>query len=209
MIHIESYILLKEYQTNTYLIFDDLSKEALLIDPAAPSPELVKAIQARQLRPKLIINTHGHGDHIGGNDFFAAQFSCGVAIHADDAAMLTDDRKNLSMYMGTELRMQKAKLLLDEQTELFLGAEKLKVIHTPGHTRGSICLLIQKYLISGDTLFEQCIGRTDFPGGDHGLIISSIQNKLFTLPEEVLVYPGHGPTTSIGLEKATNPFVRG
>lgn len=209
MIHIESYILLKEYQTNTYLLFDDVSKEAYLIDPAFPALELLKTILDRQLEVKLIINTHGHGDHIGGNDFFAGQFGCGVAIHADDAGMLTDDRKNLSLYMGTELKMQKAKVLLYESSELKLGSEKVKVIHTPGHTRGSICLLVQNYLISGDTLFEQSIGRTDFPGGDHGMIISSIKNKLFTLPDEVIVYPGHGPVTSIGLEKATNPFVRG
>jgi len=97
--------------------------------------------------------------------------------------------------------------MLNAGDKYCLGNHTLKVIHTPGHTAGSICLLIDKYLISGDTLFEQSIGRTDFPGGSHTDIIKSIKEKLFILPDDILVFPGHGPTTSIGLEKINNPFV--
>ena len=109
--------------------------------------------------------------------------------------------------MGFELNLSAPQVILHDGDELFLGSEKVKVIHTPGHTKGSICLLAGKYLISGDTLFEQSIGRTDFPGGSHTAIIDSIKNKLFILDDDVLVFPGHGPTTSIGLEKVNNPFV--
>jgi len=113
------------------------------------------------------------------------------------------------MYMGYDLMQRAADVLLNEESEIFLGKHKVKVIHTPGHTRGSLCLWVENYLISGDTLFEQSIGRTDLPGGNHELIINSIKHKLFNLPDAIMVFPGHGPATSIGLEKTNNPFVRG
>jgi len=209
MIQIESYVLLKDFQTNTYLLFDAETKESFLIDPAAPDPKLAESINNRGLHLKMVIITHGHGDHIGGTDYFTKFFSCPVACHPDDVKMLMDGKKNLSVYMGMELRLQAPEILLDENSSISLGKHAVKVIHTPGHTRGSICLWVDKFLVSGDTLFEQSIGRTDLPGGDHASIVSSIKNKLYILPEDVLVYPGHGPATSIGLEKATNPFVRG
>lgn len=208
MIKLETYILLKEYQTNTYLIYDQVSNDAILIDPAAYSENLSKLIREKELHLKLILNTHGHGDHIGGNNAFQKAFGCPLAIHGDDAPMLTDGRKNLSLYMGYALATNPADQLLKDGDILTLGKHKIEVIHTPGHTRGSLCLLVDKYLISGDTLFEQSIGRTDLPGGSHADIIASIQNKLFVLPDDILVYPGHGPVTSIGLEKANNPFVK-
>jgi len=208
MIKLETYILLKEYQTNTYLLYDTESQEAMLIDPAAYSESLAQHIRNSNLRLKLIVNTHGHGDHIGANAAFARSFGCPIAIHSLDAPMLSDGRKNLSLYMGYDLASTAADQLLKDGDVLMLGEVPVKVIHTPGHTKGSLCLLVNKYLVSGDTLFEQSIGRTDLPGGDHAAIIASIQDKLFVLPDDVLVYPGHGPATSIGLEKVNNPFVK-
>ena len=208
MIKLQSYILFPEYQINTYLLWDSQSKEAILIDPGAPSHALVKYIKEQQLLVKMIVNTHGHGDHIGGNAFFAQELGCPIAIHPLDAPMLMDNRKNMSEYMGTPLPLKAAELLLNEGDEVLLGNTPVRIIHTPGHTPGGICLLAGKYLISGDTLFEQSIGRTDFPGGNHASLIKCIKEKLFVLPDDVLVYPGHGPSTSIGLEKANNPFVR-
>ncbi|HPI43308.1 MAG TPA: MBL fold metallo-hydrolase [Candidatus Cloacimonas acidaminovorans] len=207
MIKIESTVLLESFQTNTYLLWDSISAEAFLIDPAFPSETFLQRIKQLELKVKMIINTHGHADHIGGNLYFAKALNCPVAIHLADAEMLTNNAKNFSTYMGFELNLSAPQVILHDGDELFLGSEKVKVIHTPGHTKGSICLLAGKYLISGDTLFEQSIGRTDFPGGCHTAIIDSIKNKLFILDDDVLVFPGHGPTTSIGLEKVNNPFV--
>ncbi|HPV00590.1 MAG TPA: MBL fold metallo-hydrolase [Candidatus Cloacimonas acidaminovorans] len=207
MIKIESTVLLESFQTNTYLLWDSISAEAFLIDPAIPSETFLQRIKQLELKVKMIINTHGHADHIGGNLYFAKALNCPVAIHLADAEMLTNNAKNFSTYMGFELNLSAPQVILHDGDELFLGSEKVKVIHTPGHTKGSICLLAGKYLISGDTLFEQSIGRTDFPGGSHTAIINSIKNKLFILDDDVLVFPGHGPTTSIGLEKVNNPFV--
>lgn len=208
MIKIENAVLLPAYQTNTWLLYDDNSHEALIVDPSAPSAEFRKHIDNLSLKPKMIINTHGHGDHIGGNIYFAQAYGIPVAIHNEDAPMLTNNRMNMSEYMGTPLSLDEPHVLLNDEDEIALGAYKVKVIHTPGHTPGGICLHVDKYLISGDTLFQQSIGRTDFPRGSHAQIISSIKDKLYVLDDDTMVFPGHGPATAIGLEKANNPFIR-
>jgi glyoxylase-like metal-dependent hydrolase (beta-lactamase superfamily II) len=144
---------------------------------------------------------------LGETNFFAKALNCPVAIHSLDAEMLQIIAKILVFIWVLKLSLFGPQVILMMADELFLGTDKVKFIHTPGHTKGSICLLADKYLISGDTLFEQSIGRTDFPGGSHTAIIDSIKNKLFILDDEVLVFPGHGFTTSIGLEKKNNPFI--
>ena len=208
MIKIDHFELFPEFGTNTWLLWDDNSKDALLVDPAAASSDLLKHIRDLQLSVKYIVNTHGHGDHIGGNAFFRKELGAQVLIHSADAQLLTDNRRNFSEYMGIPLNCGKADILAEDGQLLTLGKEEVRVIHTPGHTPGGICLLAGNFLISGDTLFEQSIGRTDFPGGNHAQIIASIKNKLFVLPDETVVYPGHGPRTSIGLEKKHKPVVR-
>jgi len=206
MLQIASYILLPSFQTNTWLLWDNESGDAILIDPAAPDRAL--AAKLEQLKVHAIVNTHGHADHIGGNSYFKNICKCPVMIHSADALMLTSSKKNLSAYMDSPIEAPAADRILNDGDTIAMGNLQIKVIHTPGHTPGSICLLVQKYLISGDTLFEQSIGRTDFPGGSHSAIIASILDKLFILPDDTIVYPGHGPRTSIGLEKTNNPFVR-
>lgn len=208
MIKIEMFNLLPAFQTNTWLIWDDIGKEALLIDPAAPESSLVDFVKKRGLKIQGIVNTHGHGDHIGGNSYYQEAFACPIMIHEADQKMLLDNKKNLSEFMGSPLKLVPADRLLKDGDIIELGTQQLKVIHTPGHTPGGICLLTGKFLISGDTLFEMSIGRTDFPRGSHEQIISSIKNKLFTLPDDTVVFPGHGPRTTIGMEKLNNPFVR-
>lgn len=201
-------MLLPAFQTNTWLIWDETTKQALLIDPSAPDSSLLGLIQEHGLKVQGIVNTHGHGDHIGGNSYFQEAFGCPIMIHEADQQMLVDNKKNLSEFMGTPLKLEAADRLLKDGDIITLGTHELKVIHTPGHTPGGICLLSGKFLISGDTLFEMSIGRTDFPRGSHDEIIDSIKNKLFILPDDTVVFPGHGPRTTIGMEKLNNPFVR-
>ncbi|MFO8145334.1 MAG: MBL fold metallo-hydrolase [Candidatus Syntrophosphaera sp.] len=207
MLKIEVAYLLPEFGTNTWLLWDEDSRQALLIDPAAPSMELLGRIRELDLKVKLIVNTHGHGDHIGGNLWFRDQLDAKILIHAEDAAMLKDNRKNLSEYMEAPLPSHSADILAEDGMMIDLGGHQISVLHTPGHTPGCICLLAGRILISGDTLFEQSIGRTDLPGGSHDQIIRSIKEKLFVLPDDTVVFPGHGPRTSIGMEKKNNPFV--
>ncbi|MCB5271944.1 MAG: MBL fold metallo-hydrolase [Candidatus Cloacimonetes bacterium] len=208
MLKIEAFMLLPAFQTNTWLIWDETTKQALLIDPSAPDSSLLELIQEHGLKVQGIVNTHGHGDHIGGNSYFQEALACPIMIHEADQKMLVDNKKNLSEFMGTPLKLEAADRLLKDGDILTLGTHDLKVIHTPGHTPGGICLLSGKFLISGDTLFEMSIGRTDFPRGSHDEIIDSIKNKLFILPDDTVVFPGHGPRTTIGMEKLNNPFVR-
>lgn len=208
MLKIQSFILLPGYQTNSWLVYDDTSGDALFFDPAAIDPEPLAFIEAHNLKVHAIVITHGHGDHIGGVPYFKKELSAPVLIHEADAAMLTDNKLNLSEYIGMPLDLPAADRLLKDGDIIDFGKHQARVIHTPGHTKGSIGVLIDKFLISGDTLFEMSIGRTDFPGGSFEEIRDSIVNKLFKLDEDTIVFPGHGSRTSIGMEKLNNPFVR-
>lgn len=199
--------LLPEFGTNTILLWDEVSQEAALIDPAKTSQDLHNHINELSLHIKYIINTHGHADHIGGNAYFKDKFQCPILIHSADQEMLTDSKKNLSAFMGEDIISPQADILLKEGDELLLGKASFKVIHTPGHTEGGIALYGEGILISGDTLFQLSVGRTDFPGGSFTALEKSIKEKLFKLPDETLVIPGHGGFTSIDREKLENPFI--
>ena len=191
-----------------YIVTCETTGKAAIIDPGGDEDRILDYCREKQLQVEYIINTHGHGDHIGGNDWFKQALGAKVLIHAADATMLTDNRKNFSEYLGQAYILGPPDILAEDGLMLKIGAHSVRVIHTPGHTPGCICLLADKFLISGDTLFELSIGRTDFPGGNHAQIVDSIRHKLFTLPDDTVVFPGHGPRTSIGMEKKNNPFVR-
>jgi len=208
MIKIEDHLLLPQFGTNTWLVWDEASLNAILIDPAAPSDALLERIHELGLKVPLIVNTHGHGDHIGGNDFFKNALGAKVLIHPADAHLLTDNKLNFSEYLGSPLQLSPADLLAEDGESISLGSHSFKIIHTPGHTPGCIRLHSDKFLFSGDTLFELSVGRTDFPGGSRQQIQKSIRERLYILPDDTVVYPGHGPRTTIGMEKQNNPFVR-
>jgi len=194
-------LVVGELETNCYLFYDEKSKQGIVIDPGADADKIIDEITCRKLVIVYIINTHGHIDHIGANAQLKKFTKAKLLIHKDDTPWLTF------------FSSASADAFLQENQILEFGPYRLKVLHTPGHTKGSICLLNQttvtdnNYIFTGDTLFCGGIGRTDLPGGDEKKIIESIRNKLFTLPEETIFYPGHGNECNIGEEKKHNPFL--
>ncbi|MCM8818312.1 MAG: MBL fold metallo-hydrolase [Candidatus Omnitrophica bacterium] len=179
--------------TNCYIIGCEEKKECGIIDPGAEPEKINKIIENEKLKPIMIINTHGHFDHIGGNNFFAIP----VYIHKDDVDFLKDPDKNLSSIFSSPYICKNKIVDLNEGDIIKIGKIAIEVLHTPGHTPGSICLKIDNIFFSGDTVFANGIGRTDFPFGDEEVLFKSIKEKILILPDEIKVYPGHGDITTI------------
>ena len=177
-------------------------------DPGGEGRRILAEIAREQLQVKYIVNTHGHVDHITANAEVRRDTGARLAIHEEDAPLLGSPDLNLSVYVGSALQGIKPDMLLHEGDWVACGKQvRLKVLHTPGHTRGGICLQGESEIFTGDTLFAESIGRTDFPGGSHHDLIDSIKNKILVLDDAYLVYPGHGPATTVGHERKYNPFL--
>ena len=204
------YLILGGYQTNCYVLRkDDSAKDCLIIDPGLEAAELIEFLDEQKLNPVVAVLTHGHIDHIAGLTVLRNQFpEIKVYIHNLDAEMLTDPNINLSAMSGMTFITDAEDVSLKNRDIIDLAGMKLRVLHTPGHTPGGISLYSKEagVVFVGDTLFADSIGRTDFPGGNMSQLLNSVREKLFTLPEETEVYPGHGPATTIATEKAHNPF---
>lgn len=196
-------IVVGALETNCYILADLDSKECVLIDPGSDGGGIISEVKKYGLNIKCIINTHGHGDHISSNGKFKAP----IYIHNLDADFLRDSKLNLSASFGFAIKSPSASRLLKDGDIIKIGNLELKVLHTPGHTPGSISLLSDGVVFSGDTLFMGGIGRTDFTYGSEEKLINSIKKKLFALNKDTVVYPGHGPSTTIGKEKRENPLV--
>lgn len=189
-------------RTNTYLIWDELSKEAVVIDPAGGVKEITSTVRRYGLKVKFIINTHGHFDHILVNKQLQQKLDAQILIHKDEKDFLSDNLKNHAQESGFEVEKAKPAKLLRGGNVIWIGKIKLKVIDTPGHSKGDICLYEhkEKVLFSGDTLFHGCIGRTDLPESNSSKLELSLK-KLAKLPSDTKVYPGHGWSTTIGNER--------
>jgi len=196
------------YQANCYIIWDEQTNKAVVLDPGGDFEELEEFIENSKLTVSYVILTHGHGDHIGAvaevRDYFKAE----VMIHKDDFDMLKNNRKNYSSQIGyNKIEIEADKKLTDGDV-INLGQLSLEIIHTPGHTKGSICIKCDDKVFTGDTLFAGSIGRTDLDGGSFEDIMASINNKILLFSDNTEIYPGHGPSTTIKAEKRYNPFLQ-
>lgn len=195
-----------KFLTNCYIIADDLSREAAVIDPAGDFPDIKAFIEQNALKVKYVLLTHGHGDHIVALNEVLDYTKAPLGINPGDEHMINNAKINMSAEFAPKPIEIKSDFPLMDGDVLKLGSLAVRIIHTPGHTRGGVCILFEEHLMSGDTLFARSIGRTDFEGGDFNEIIHSIKNKLFVLPGHIQVHPGHGGSSTIASEKENNPF---
>lgn len=195
--------------TNCYILGDEKTKQGAVVDPGGDVDQILMVLARFELKCEMIIVTHAHPDHVGGNAELVRVTNAPIVAHKKEVPLLT----NLSAFAaGLGMRAENSpspSKLVDEGDILTVGSIKMKVLHIPGHSPGHICLVLEdkKRLIVGDVLFQMSIGRTDFPGGSHELLIQGIKEKLLPLGDDFEVYPGHGPPTTIGYERKYNPFL--
>ncbi len=195
------------FSVNCYLLADEVSKTCAIIDAGDVCKELETEIAQNGYDVKYLIFTHGHFDHIGGAYHYAKKYGAKVLVHSSDAACLSDERANFTYPAPYDFVPYQADVLLEDGDIIEIGNIKLEVIHTPGHTRGGVTLYADGVAFSGDTLFYRSIGRTDFAGGSFDELSLSVK-RLYTLPQNTVVYPGHGCHTTISDEMIKNPYVR-
>jgi hydroxyacylglutathione hydrolase len=204
-------IVSRLFAENTYIAWLPGQTTCLIIDPGLDPEAILEFLQAQQLTPAAILNTHGHADHIAGNRALKEAYpGAPLIIGSGDANMLADAMANLSGPFGMPIISPPADRLVYEGDVLELAGFRLEVLEIPGHSPGHVVFLSWQpgpLVFGGDVLFRDSIGRSDFPGGDHLQLLEGIYTKLFTLPEPTVVYPGHGPVTTVGQEKRTNPFL--
>ncbi|EMS78686.1 putative metallo-beta-lactamase family protein [Desulfotignum phosphitoxidans DSM 13687] len=193
---------------NCFILGCEDTREAVVIDPGDDADQILMILAKEKLTVKYLINTHGHFDHVGANRRMKEVTSAKLAIHPDDVPMLSELSRSAASFGLSAENSPEPDLLLHDKDTVRFGNITLTVIHTPGHSRGGIALYTPGHLFAGDTLFAGSIGRTDLPGGDYDTLIASIKQKLLVLPDDTVVYTGHGPETTIADEKRMNPFLR-
>ena len=195
------------FAENTYLVVGPNGRSAMIVDPGLESEPVLDEAARRDLAIALIVNTHGHLDHVAGNAFFKRETGAPLAIHAADLPYLAAVRAQAELYGLDAEDSPEPDVLLAEGLPLAFDGTEFEILHTPGHTPGGDCLRRGDQMLVGDTLFRGSVGRTDLPGGDWDTLVRSIRAKLFALPDGVRCYPGHEAETTIGRERASNPFV--
>jgi hydroxyacylglutathione hydrolase len=203
--------ILGDFETNCYVVrAEESAADCVVIDAGFNARELVESLVERRWTPVAVVLTHGHADHIVGLEVLRPRFGAiRVYVHRLDAAMLADPEANLSTFVQGPYKAGPADVLVDDGDVIEEAGLRLEVLHTPGHTPGGICLHARDDHLAfvGDTLFAGSVGRTDFPGGDMDQLIRSIKTKLLTLPDDTVIYPGHGMRSTIAREKRANPFL--
>lgn len=194
-------------ETNCYVFFCPETKECAIIDPGAEADRIFSIITTLSLKPVIILNTHGHVDHTGANVEIKDRYHIPILLHSADLPLLEENiQLEFGLMLGAKPTPNPDRLLADRD-EIKVGHLSLKVIHTPGHTPGSVCFYTEGILFSGDTLFCGGVGRTDLPGGSWKELAKSLKTRIMTLPNTTIVLPGHGPKTTIGDERESNPFI--
>ncbi len=194
-------------ETNCYILSCADTKKAIVVDPGGDADAIEASVEDAGVEPVLVVSTHGHSDHIASVPEIKERYGIPFALHGDDLRIAKLSVKEAPFWgMGT-IREPKVDRVLAAGDEIAFGRAKGVVRHTPGHTPGGISIVFDGFVLVGDTLFQRSIGRTDFTGGDLDTLLESIRRELFTLPDETIVYSGHGPRTTIGEEKRENPFL--
>lgn len=200
-------VIVGALETNCYLVFCEETRECAVIDPGAEPEKILSALSLLNLKPVVMLNTHGHVDHIGANADLKEKFGVPLGIHAADLRMLeAGPHMELGLLLSARPSPEPDRLIEDGDV-IGVGRTSLRVIHTPGHSPGSVSFAGDGILLSGDTLFCGGVGRTDLPGGSMRILEASIREKIFSMPENTVVLPGHGPMTTVAEEKESNPFV--
>lgn len=195
-------------QSNSYLVYSASRERAIIIDAGGDADKIIKVVKRVGAKVRFIVATHGHFDHVLAIDEIREELGCEFLIHEADEVILKTFSESVRRWLGIEMKDPKPDGYLTEGQQIDVGGVNIRVIHTPGHTPGSISLYCEGSVFTGDTLFFGSVGRTDLFGGDYDELVRSIRHKLYKLPDETTVYPGHGQPTTIGIEKRLNAFVR-
>ncbi len=197
-------------EVNCYIVWDEKSKEGIVIDPGSEGKRIQRIVEVEGVNLKYIVNTHGHVDHIGANKDLKEAFpEAELLIHEKDIPLLRNALNSFIAPMVGAKASPEPDRTIDEGDTIEFGEISLKVIHTPGHTAGSICLYTEGIIFTGDTLFAGSVGRVDLPGSEPEKLIPSIKEKILVYPDDTVVLPGHGPQSTVGQERRYNPFLRG